>query len=133
MMIEMMNLENLEKHLRGKNLCLVIGPKYLIDGFCKDECIQVDYIMIDGNEPEQSEPVKIYSDETNEDFLFGLTNKDSLVNIIPICMEFDKERLFGVKLTKEMWEDGCKKTVRIMDDSSEIILLSYIQDIILGD
>lgn len=127
MEIELINIKKLEKYLTEKNLCLIIGPKYLIDEFCKDKGIQVDYIMGGGIKPK---PVNVYSVATKEDFLFGLTNKDSIIGNIPIGMKFNKERLFGVKVVKKMWEDGCKKTVEIMDDTSEIILLSYIQDYI---
>lgn len=127
MELELISIEKLEKYLTEKNVCLVMGPKYLIDKFCKDKGIQVDYIVYGSTEPK---PTKIYSEATKEDFLFGLTNRDSLIDIIPTDTEFNKERLLGIKIVEEMWEDGLKKTVNIMDDSSEITLLSYIQDII---
>jgi len=125
MKIEIISFEKLKKRLMEKNLCLVIGPEYLIDKFCKDQDVRVDYIMIS-----ETELAKIYNTITKEDFLFGTTDRDSLISIIPIGMKIDEENLIGVKLTKEMYEDGCKKTASIIHNNSEIVLLSYIQDII---
>lgn len=146
----MVSVEGMEKiknfvmeQVMEKNRCLVIGSEDLMDKFCEDNGIQIDYIMSDylniDNEIE-SEPAKIYNAKSGEVLLLALTNKDPLVNLITMSrkmagiVEKDEENillehLLGVELTKNRYRDGFRFDAKTMCTSSEKEKIKMIDNI----
>jgi len=121
------------KQVMEENRCLVIGPEDLINRFCEDTGIRVDYIMTDSlnidNETE-SEPAKIYNQKTKEVLLLSLTDRDFLLNVITMSRRMmgmgseNEEKtllrhILGVQLEKERYRDGYKPSANIMFADSE--------------
>lgn len=106
------------KQIMKENKCLIIGPEDLMDIFCEDNGIRIDYIMTDSlnidNEIE-SEPVKIFNAKSREVLLLSVTDKDCLVNAITIgrrmsgMTDNNEEKallkhLLGVQLAKKRYQ-----------------------------
>lgn len=122
------------KQVMEKNRCLVIGPEDLINRFCGDTGIRVDYIMTDSlnvdNETE-SEPAKIYNPKTKEVLLLSLTDRDSLLNVITMSRRMMEmagseneektllKHMLGVQLEKERYRDGYRPSANIIYADSE--------------
>jgi hypothetical protein len=98
------------KQVTKENRCLVLGTEYMINSFCHDTNVKIDYIMTDSltidNEVESS-PAKIYNPKTKEIFLISLTDKDYLANIMKYSRDRDNNPikedlryLLGVYLVK---------------------------------
>ena len=122
------------KQVLEENRCLVIGQEDLINRFCEDNYVRVDYVMTDSlnidNEIE-SEPVKIYNPKSKEILLFSLTDKDHLVNAITqgrrttgITESTNEEKtllkhLLGVGLVKKIYRDGYQFNADVMCATSK--------------
>lgn len=119
------------KQVTKENRCLVIGQEDVINKFCGDTGIKIDYIMTDSlnidNEIE-SEPVKIYNAKSKEVFLFSLTDKESLVNVIShvgqMAGSTNEEKtllrhLVGVEVVKKLYQGGYQFNADIICASSE--------------
>ena len=132
------------KQVMEKNSCLIIGPEDLINRFCEDTGIKIDYLMADSlsidNEIE-SEPVKMYNARSKEVFLLSLTDRDSLVDVITTGRRMtgmagsDKEEntllkhLVGVELVKKRYRDGYLPSADVMCADSEQKKIEMISNI----
>lgn len=132
------------KQIMNENRCLVIGPEYLMNRFCEDNGIRIDYIMTDSlnmdNEIE-SEPVKIYNAKSREVLLLSLTDKDSLANLIMqgrrmtgVAKSMSEEKtllryLVGVELVKKRYRDGYQPSADVICASSNQEKIKMINSI----
>lgn len=131
------------KQIMKENRCLIIGPEDLMNRFCDDNGIRIDYIMTDSlnidNEIE-SEPVKIYNAKSREVLLLSLTDKGSLINVITrgrrmIGVKATNEEniflkhLLGVELVKKLYQDSYQPSVDIICASSNKEKIKMINSI----
>lgn len=132
------------KQIMEENRCLIIGPEDLMNRFCEDNGVRIDYVMTDSlnidNEIE-SEPVKIYNAKSREVLLLSLTNKDSLVNTITIGRRMtgmaesaNEEKtllkhLLGAELVKKRYRDGYQPSADLICASSDKEKIKIINSI----
>ena len=132
------------KQIMKENRCLIIGPEDLMNRFCEDNGIRIDYVMIDSlnidNEIE-SEPVKIYNAKSREVLLFSLTDKDSLTNVITqgrrmmgMSESTNEEKtllkhLLGAELVKKRYRDGYQPSADLICASSDKEKIKMINNI----
>lgn len=132
------------KQIMKENRCLIIGPEDLMDRFCEDNGIRIDYVMVDSlnmdNEIE-SEPVKIYNAKSREVLLLSLTDKDSLVNVITrgrrmvgMVESTNEEKtllkhLLGTELVKKRYRDGYQPSADLICASSDKEKIKIINNI----
>lgn len=132
------------KQIMKENRCLIIGPEDLMNRFCEDNGIRIDYVMIDSlnidNEIE-SEPVKIYNAKSREVLLFSLTDKDSLTNVITqgrrmtgMSESTNEEKtllkhLLGAELVKKRYRDGYQPSADLICASSDKEKIKIINNI----
>jgi hypothetical protein len=129
------------KQVMNENRCLIIGPEDLMNRFCKDNGIRIDYVMIDAlnidNEIE-SEPVKIYNAKSREVLLLSLTDKDSLVNVIiqgrrmtGMTKSTNEEKtllkhLLGAELVKKRYQQPSADLICATSDKEKIKMINNI-------
>jgi len=127
------------KQIMEENRCLIIGPEDLMNRFCEDNGVRIDYVMTDSlnidNEIE-SEPVKIYNAKSREVLLFSLTYKDSLVNVIiqgrrmtGMTKSTNEEKtlskhLLGVELVKNKYQKNSNMLSDSYQPSADLICAS---------
>lgn len=132
------------KQIMKENRCLIIGPEDLMNRFCEDNGVRIDYVMIDSlnidNEIE-SEPVKIYNAKSREVLLFSLTDKDSLTNVITqgrrmsgMVESTNEEKtllkhLLGAELVKKRYRDGYQPSADLICASSDKEKIKIINNI----
>jgi len=132
------------KQIMEENICLIIGPEDLMNRFCEDNGVRIDYVMIDSlnidNEIE-SEPVKIYNAKSKEVLLLSLTDKDSLVNVITrgrrmtgMTESTNEEKtllkhLLGAELVKKRYRDGYQPSADLICASSDKEKIKIINNI----
>lgn len=132
------------KQIMNENRCLIIGPEDLMNRFCEDNGIRIDYIMVDSlnidNEIE-SEPVKIYNAKSREVLLLSLTDKDSLANVITqgrrmagMVESTNEEKtllkhLLGAELVKKRYRDGYQPSADLICASSDKEKIKMIYNI----
>ncbi len=122
------------KQIMKENRCLIIGPEDLMNRFCEDNGVRIDYVMTDSlnidNEIE-SEPVKIYNAKSREVLLLSLTDRESLVNVVTrgrrmagMTQSMNEEKtllkhLLGAELVKQRYQDGYQPSADLMCATSE--------------
>lgn len=132
------------KQIMEENRCLIIGPEDLMNRFCEDNGVRIDYVMTDSlnidNEIE-SEPVKIYNAKSKEVLLLSLTDKDSLVNVITrgrrmtgMTESTNEEKtllrhLLGAELVKKRYRDGYQPSADLICASSDKEKIKIINNI----
>lgn len=127
------------KQIMEENRCLIIGPEDLMNRFCEDNGVRIDYVMTDSlnidNEIE-SEPVKIYNAKSKEVLLLSITDKNSLVNVITrgrrmtgMVESTNEEKtllkhLLGAELVKKRYQKDSKMLSDGYQPSADLICAS---------
>lgn len=124
--IEMLrkSTEKIRKKLKNENLCFIVGKKDIIEQFCEDKNIRLNYIM------SGDEYAKILNVTEHIFYMISLIDKDIILNIKPVDLETINDdtikHLLGLRLSNN------KRVFYILDDNSEIDLLISLQNIICG-
>ena len=117
------------KQVMEENRCLVLGTEEMIDMFCGDTGVKIDYILTDTlniDNDIESVPAKMYNPKSKEVFLLSLTDKDYLTDMIAHYRRMDGEGvkedlryLLGIQLVNKRYRDGYRRSADVICADSE--------------